>query len=179
VAGPTDLYDLAAALLAAASSSLDEILPPLVQAPDRRFVSYGVPSDDCCEQLVVYVNPIAELGTGLSQGPNQQGKRHARAWLNQALFVVQIGRCVPVVEVVGGKPVLPELAAIDAAAQQHLADGWALWNGIHNRVAAGDIFGSCDNIVFDPLNERSPSGGCAGWLMNIRAVVFGYQPAGS
>lgn len=178
MAGPTDLYDLAAALLAAAASSLDEITAPLVGAPDRQYVYYGVPSDDCCEQLVVYVNPITELGTGLAEGPNQAGKRHSRAWLNQVMFSIQTGRCVPTVEVVASKPVLPELADIDAATQQHLADGWALWNGIHNRVAAGDLFGSCTNVVFDPLNERTPSD-CAGWTMNIRAVVFGYQPAGS
>lgn len=182
MAGPTDLNDLALALLAGAAAAIDEILlgsSGLEGAPDRQLVTAGDPVDDCCEQLAVHINPVQEAPTDLSKGPGQTGKRHTRAWLNQVSFTVTVGRCVPTVEVVGNKPVLPTVAAILASAAQINADGWALWNGLHNQVQAGDIFGGCTNVIFDSLVARTVSGGCGGWTLTIRAYVGGYRPTGT
>lgn len=182
MAGPTDIYDLAVDLLNGAVASLDEI--PLADAtlkgsPERRIISPGVPVDDCCEQLAVHINPVSEAATGLTQGPGAVGTRKNRAWINLVHFTITIGRCIPTVEVVNNKPVLPTADEITEASKQIDADGWALWNGVHNRIAAGEIFDRCSAVFFDPLNARTPSGGCGGWTLDLRAHVDGYRPIGS
>lgn len=173
MAGPTDVQDIAVGLLAACVASLDEAAPATT-APARRFINPGVPVDDCCEQLVVYASPVTERATKIPAG-----QRHRLAWINLVTFSVLIGRCIPGAETKGSKIVLPDPAELTAASAIVNADGWALWNGLHNRAADGEIFSICDDIVFGPLQARTPSGGCAGWLLDITAAVHGYKPAGS
>lgn len=61
--GPADLYDQCVELLQASVDALDTIhslVPGLLGAPERAFVSAGTPALDCCNQLTVSAAPIAE-----------------------------------------------------------------------------------------------------------------------
>ena len=170
MASARDVHDLAEALLAAAVASIGDGSDTNGGAPERQFVAYGLPVDDFCEQLVVWVNPITERATRVPAGARVK----IGAWLNEVVFSVQIGRCVPVAETKGKSIALPTLAEISAAALIHNTDGWALWNGLHARAA--DVFGGCKEVVFGPLQARQPSGGCAGWIGSITVQVDGYTP---
>lgn len=178
MAAPTDLNDLAAALLQSAADSIDEA-SPVVSAPDRQIVWYGTPVDDCCEQLAVHINPVTRQTT---RSPSQQRHRYG-GWLNAVTFTVTVGRCVPGVEVEKGKPKLPTPAEVNAASRLVQTEGWALWNGLNNRLADGVLFaeltGRCQGVDLGPMLARTPSGKCAGWTLDVRAVVFGYAVAGS
>lgn len=173
MASVLDLHAIAVEILEAAADSLDEIPDAdatLDGAPTRQVVSPGIPADDCCPQLAVWVDPIGPL-------PAQRETRMA-AWITAPTFFVTVTRCQPVAELNGTEIVLPDAAAVTAAAEQHNADGWALWNGLHEAVRQQRILAACDKALFDPATARDPSGGCGGWTIAIRVTVPGYEALG-
>lgn len=176
---PVDLGQVAQDLLDAATAALDTIPtydPSLAGAPERRFVSAGPPVWDCCEQLVVHAAGVAQEFTRPSSPPAATGQRHRYgAWLWKASLTLTVGRCVPEGELLAnGKYVPPDVAALDAAAAQINADGWALVNGIANRLFAGQLHDRCSGWQWDALNSVDPAGGCGGWTINFRVTIDGY-----
>lgn len=165
--GPEDLQALAEDLLEVAVDALDSIPtfdPGLAGAPDRSYVSPGMPSFDCCDQLTVHIPGVNELPQ--ANNTHQQGARK-----NIVIFTVTATRCIPSLE--NGN--IPEAAEITAAAAQTNADGWALWNHIWNAIRSGELFSICGPVSWDGLRAINPSGGCGGYVLTLRAEVEGYE----
>lgn len=169
--GPADLYDQCVELLQASVDALDTIpslVPGLLGAPERAFVSAGTPALDCCNQLTVSAAPIAEapaepLGMGAGTRHQQQFRK------NYVGFTITITRC-------GDWTDLPPPAAqLQAIAEQTNADAWALWNYLWNLCRSGDLFSICGGVYFDRLAPLTPSGGCSGWVLSMRAELEGYE----
>lgn len=174
--GPGDLHDLADELLAACVESLDTIplfTPGLVGAPERSFVSPGDPAADCCPQLTVHTTGLTEAGT--EPGGLQTGKRLIRGRINHVGLIVTIFRCIPVPKETISKYEPPDVAELEAAAEQTNADAWAIWNGIGNRVRAGVLFETCREVFMEGMRSIPPSGGCGGWILSIRVSLDGYE----
>lgn len=176
---PLDLFVLCEELLDAATDALNTIPladPLLLGAPDRRFVNPGLPAFDCCDQLTVHTDRVADAATlapALSPG-----KRHTLGKKNVVSLIITSTRCIPTgVDGPAGTFQLPEPAELSASAEQINADGWALWNHIYNLLAAGDLLSRCSNVVFDGLVSVPPQGGCGGWTLTISAQYDGYTEA--
>jgi hypothetical protein len=170
VAGPGDLFATAEELLAAAAEALDTIPDflgtHLDGAPERQLISAGQPVADCCEQLAVWVNPITEGNRSpLTKAPMMQ--------IVAPTFRVLATRCVPTGQIVQRKYVPPEAEALTAAAEQHMADGWALWNHLLNLINADLLFDRCGDLTrWSELPIAG--GGCAGWELQFTVGLDGY-----
>jgi hypothetical protein len=171
VAAPGDLLVAAEELLAAAVDSLDTIPgfdPSLDGAPERRFVAFGPPVLDCCDQLSVWVPQI--LDTPLNPGGLSAGRKVA-AKLTHVYLTITISRCYPPSDAKGTPP---SIAALEAAANQLYADGWALWNHLYCLWTSELLFTFCDEVFWDTLRPLGPQGGCAGWDLGIHMTLDGY-----
>lgn len=169
--GPADLYAQCVELLDASVDALDTIpslAPGLLGAPERAFVSAGTPALDCCNQLAVNAAPIAEAPTSpLEMGA---GTRHQQGFRkNYVGFSVTITRCGDWTDLP------PPVDALQAIAEQTNADAWALWNYLWNLVRSGGLFTICGGVYFDRLAPLTPSGGCSGWVLSMRAEMEGYE----
>jgi hypothetical protein len=163
-----DLQAQAVELLGAAADALDTLpLLGLEGSPVRRFVSPGEPALDCCEQLTVHVQQITEAPTL----PGGMAVAHRPGWLNLCHFVVTIARCVPQKQDFEPQDAL----VLDDAAAQGNADAWALWNHLHDMHLAGTLFTLCGAVFWDGMRALVPSGGCAGWVLLVRAELNGYD----
>jgi hypothetical protein len=169
--GPADLYDQCVELLNASIAALDTIpslAPGLLGAPERAFVSAGTPALDCCNQITVNAAPIAEAPTQpLEMGA---GTRHQQQFRkNYVGFNVTITRCGDWTDLP------PPVGPLQAVAEQTNADAWALWNYLWNLARSGGIFTICGGVYFDRLAPLTPSGGCSGWVLSMRAEMEGYE----
>jgi hypothetical protein len=182
VPGPGDLHDLAEAVLDAAVAAIDSVAdsdPTLEGAPERQFVSPGIPvadfvGRDCCSQIAVWATPSVEADT--TPGGLNTGRRSSLGWINQAGISVAVSRCIPTGESSSvGIFNPPSAASLTESSRQHNADGWALWNGMHHAAAAGRILEICDGVTVEGITAAIPAGGCAGWLLTLRAALGGYQ----
>lgn len=170
--GPEDLQNLCLDLLGAAVESLDTIpnfQVVLQGAPDRAFVSPGLPALDCCDQLAVHAQQI--LDKPISPGGLQAGKKCA-ARLAEVALVITITRCIPTMDD-GGQ--WPDPEEMELAAAQTNADAWALWEHIYFLVCSEALFSLCKEVFWDGLTALLPQGGCGGWVMNLRVTLDGYD----
>ena len=157
-------------LLAAAIDALDTIPtfdPGLAGAPDRTYVSPGLPAFDC-EQLTVHAAAATEAAT--SPAGLQAGKRHATMRENLVTLVVTDVRCI--CDPNSGD--IPSAAVLQASAEQVNADGWALWNYVWNLMRSGELFSVCEAKYWDGLRSINPSGCHGGWTLAIRVRLDGY-----
>ena len=173
MAGPGDLQLLAESYLSACIDALDSI-PGSGAAPggspSRRFITHGRPVLDCCDQLTVDVDAVAESSTGNVFGASS--KSFKTGWTNLVTLVATDSRCIPVPDAHGNPPPVAEM---EASANQLNADNWALWNHVHHLVAAGELFEQCGEVYFDGIRALQPQGGCAGWVMQVRVSLDGYS----
>lgn len=73
-------------------------------------------------------------------------------------------RCVP--QSADGSPPAPD--ALTGVSLQLNADAWALWNGLRNRLVAGELLlRGCRKPRLVSASPITPSGGCAGWTLTI------------
>lgn len=173
--GPEDLHALAQEYLSACVESLDTIpldIVGLAGAPERSFISPGIPVWDCCEQLTVHVDGVTESATS-PQGLGS-GRRQAFGRINLVTMIATVTRCVPVAGGTG-LDALPRIEDLEAAAEQIHADGWALWNHIFNKIRAKELFAICDEIFWNGLRAVAPSGGCGGWTLSLSVQLDGYE----
>ena len=172
MADATDLQTLMLAVLTAAEAALDEIpgfAPGLSGAPERTFVSAGTPALDCCNQLSVNAYTIREAQTGA--GGLQAGQRHRyNARINLVGVQVYVTRCL------NTPNDIPTPAEQTALAEQTNADAWALWNYMFRQA---DLVALCDGLFMDAITPLTPSGGCMGWLLNMRLQLAGYEDGAS
>jgi len=171
MAGPGDLHALAEEYLAACVEALNTIpdLAGLGGAPLRSYVTHGRPVNDCCDQIVVSVEPVRESATGHVTGATSKSIK--TGWTNLVTLAAMISRCIPVPDAHGNPP---PVADMQASAAQLNADNWALWNHVHNMAAAGLIFSQCGELYFDGIVPMQPNGGCAGYILTVRASLDGY-----
>lgn len=172
-----DLQLLSQALLDACAEALDTIPAwdaSLLGAPDRQFISAGLPVWDCCEQLVVHVVGLLEGDT--SPGGLASGKRGLYGRINHVLLNATMTRCVSTgAESGAGSYSPPSVLALGADAVQHNADGWALFNHLYNLQSSGLFLNLCDEVFFEGITSAVPAGGCAGWVVAVRAYLGGYN----
>lgn len=174
MAGIGDLQTLAQLILDSAAEALDTIPlfdAGLLGAPDRKFVSPGLPviEASCCNQLTVYVPNLS--------GNPMDASRPELGMLNIIAFTIQISRCIPSGFDQMGNYKAPSVAALEAASAQLDADAWALWNHLYNLRSSGLLNSLCEKVYFDGINATPPSGGCAGWVAQVRCELEGYLEA--
>ena len=141
-------------------------------APARQYLTDGQPALPVgCPQVSVNVGPsIREAATpplGLGAGT----RHRLDLWKNHVGIQVWFTRCRPNT----GQP--PDPTALTAHSAQHHADGWAMWNYMHNinRKGSSDpIVSLCDEWFMDSLTPLAPSGTLSGWVLNVRAELAGY-----
>jgi hypothetical protein len=175
VAGPADLQALALELLTADEEALNTIpilAPGLEGAPERAFVSPGIPAFDCCPQLTVHVEAINDADT--TPGGLGAGRRNVSGKKIYVRLVTTIIRCVPSSQT--GQVTSPPLATdLQAAAEQTNADAWALYNHIFAMWRSGDFLSLCSNLLFEGARSVGEQGKCAGWTLSLRAMLDGYN----
>ena len=173
-----DLHALAGLLLQSAAEALDSVnayAADLEGAQTRQFISPGKPVLDCCDQLAIYVPILSFADT--SPGGLEAGKRAPRGAINQPTFQIYSTRCIPEgTTSTSGVYKAPTAAALTASARQINADGWALWNHLYWLQSSGLLLSLCDAAYFDGISAIEPSGGCAGWISQIRCSINGYEP---
>jgi len=172
MADATDLQTLCEEFLAACEDALVTVglLPGFDGVPGRSFVTSGLPAADCPPQLTVHVETISDAATG--PGGLADGTRHRSARMPQPRLIATLFRCVPVPDNSGNPP---SAAALESAAAQINADGWALHNVLFNKVMNGSLLEICSNVVWEGLRRYGPSGGAGGWTVTVRAELDGYQ----
>ena len=166
--GPEDLNALAEELLAACVEALDSIpafAPGLGGSPGRRYTAVAIPAVDCCPQLTVHSSGVtpSPVSPGTATGTSQKS-----AFVLVVGLVATILRCVQTGEGIPIETMSAEAAQVDA-------DGWALVNHVYNMWKAGDLFSQCGEVFWDGLRPVNESGGCAGWTLNLRVLLDGYQ----
>ncbi len=81
------------------------------------------------------------------------------------------GRCVNVSAPMG----IPLPAQKTADALIHMEDGQAVWVGVQDEIASGDLFGgTCKQITLQGLNAITPEGGVSGWNLVVLVQIDGY-----
>lgn len=166
----TSLYDAGAQLLAACVDALD--LTP-AGAPARRYVSDGPVAFDC-EQVTVEFTNIGQGDTAPLAPPLQPGRRALIASLGIIGMQVIATRCVPILE---KNAKAPAVAKITLSAEKVAADGWALWNHLHQAIHDGTLFPGCQGVIIQPALPINTSGGIGGWILNLRVPLDGIPPA--
>jgi hypothetical protein len=160
------LYQAGADLLAACVAALNLTA---TGAPTRVYVADGPVALDC-EQVTVHFASIGQADTSPSSPALQPARRAVTASVGVAGMIVTATRCVPVVSQ-EGRP--PSASAIEASARVIAADGWAIWNHLHNEVRAGSLFAGCQGLYIDPALPITPSGGVGGWTLAVRLPLEG------
>ena len=171
----TDLNTLLEAVLDAAVDALDSIpgaAPGLEGAPARQYITDGQPALPVgCPQVSVNVGPSIREGATAPLGLDAGLRHKYDGWINQVGIQVWFTRCRPNT----GSP--PDPTALSEHSEQHNADGWAMWNYMHNINRAGStdpIVSLCTEWFVDSLTPLSPSGTLSGWVLNVRAELAGY-----
>ena len=167
--GPEDLYALEQELLDASVESLDTIptfAPALGGAPERSYISPGLPA----VRLLRPADRPHPLDPGL---PLLSGVLHGdERPLGHGHHRLARGDHHPL------RPGEPEPAGLRLPAsptQQIAADGWALRNHLLNMIRSDELFSMCDEVFWDGLRFVNPQGGCAGWTLNLRVQLDGYE----
>jgi len=173
VASPLDLDALADAVLAAAVDALDSIpgfAPGLEGAPERTFVTTGLSPALSCPAVIVNVAPSIREGATPPLGLGAGTRHRTDGWINHVGIQVWFTRCRP-------QDIPQNPAAETAHAGQHHADGWAMWNYMHNinRKGSSDpLVSLCDEWFMDSLTPLQSSGTLSGWVLAVRAELHGY-----
>jgi hypothetical protein len=145
--------------------------------PDRRFVTYALPTDDCDDaQLTVHIGQLAidQLQQPVTP-PVGPEFRVQNASVNLLTLNVRIVRCVPTMNGQTMAPPSPE--AIEAAAAVIFQDGWAIWNHLKRQINAGAVWeGRCSGVIVQSAVPVPDNGGVAGWEIPVTTWIQGYQP---
>lgn len=167
------LADYADQILAETISALDTTD---AKAPAVQEVSPGEPSLDCPEMVAVWVVGLGFEQTQPSTPAPAAGYRFKAPYaMNLAAFGLIITRCQPT----PGPPrnSLPSEAVITAHARTLNQDLWAAWNWMYQRKEQGDFLGgTCSAFYLDPPSPIALQGQTAGWRMQFRARIDGYNP---
>lgn len=162
--GPTNLYDLAHALLGAVEDSFRD---DGVGLPEHREVT-GVDVVGECEKLVVAFDRLFIGIPGFAETPQPVTKALTRV----ASFVVVLFRCVTTLEG-EGQQILesPAVEDLDADAKVIMTDAYVLHRGIARAHFAGKFRDYCENISLGPATPVPTQGGIGGTTLVIAAEL--------
>ncbi len=163
-----DLNVVAQAFLAAATTALDLTD---VGAPARRYISPGEPALDCCGQLTVWIQAIANADLLAGNGALSREKAINRGTQPEITLFLQATRCVDLTPVKATD--LPDPAALQAAATAMNQDGWALRTQLMWELRHGELAQVCSGAEFLGAQALIPQGGCVGWTFSFRYPVEG------
>ena len=174
MAGPGDLYDLAAEYLAACEVALAG--SPGGSIPGGR-VSPGPPAIDCVPFLAVYAGGPSEGDTQPLQPPLALGHRADYGIQVHLLNVTAVvARCLPSVSDGG---VFPSPAEMSTVAVETTGDLWAIWNVVKQQYVAGTLFppygGRLRELFFDPAVPLPWAQDAVGWQIPLRVQLAGYD----
>lgn len=166
----SDLFDLCDQYLDACVAALADTPEG---PPDRYFVSPGVPSWDCPEQLTVHVGaPLVADTFPLQPSLAPAHRVTVQGQVDMIQLTATILRCAPTL---GDDGTLPTPAQIDAASQQTLADLWAIWNYVKTAKRQNVLFPPKEReFQLDPAVSLNQTGGVCGWQVPIRVQLNGY-----
>jgi hypothetical protein len=164
VAGPGDLFLVADELLEAAQAAVASTPSGGIA---RAFVSPGEPAYELCEQLSVHVGLVQQQASG--DEPFQEMHRTPHLLYFVVPLTVVALRCF---HLPGDRPATA--SELDAVSQVVYADQWAVWNTVHNRVAAGTLFGGCRGVAVGPSVPVSLQGQTSGHRLDVAVQVDGY-----
>lgn len=167
-----DLFDVCSEWLAACEAA---VATTDAGAIDRSFVSPGPPAWDCCPQLTVHggyaIADTAPLIPTLAPGHRST----VQGGVVLVPLVATIIRCIPTLGDYSGSEFVPK-AALEASAMSTHADLWAILNHTWDQHSRGILFApESRELFFDPAVPLVPAGGCAGWQIQIRVSLYGYQ----
>ena len=167
---PTAVYDYAAELLALCEACLADSTGG---TPDRSFVAAALPALDCCPQLTVHASAVGFDAT-LPQAPPTVGVLVPRiGGVSLVTYQITIVRCTPQPDGLTGQP--PDPAELEAVAAVVDEDVWRLWNCLATAHCNGTLFGDqCLGWYLDNAAPLVEGGGCAGWVIQLRARVQGF-----
>jgi hypothetical protein len=169
VSTAASLYERATELKQAV---LEALATTAAGAPDRHFVSPGIPAFDCCPFVCVQTVTLGLADTSPLQPPLQTAQRAQIGNVNLAALIAYVVRCVPVPDDDGSPP---SAAALDASGATVNADGFAVWNHLKHAVADQTLFPGCRSFVyFDGAVALDPAGGCGGWTFTVRLEIPGF-----
>jgi hypothetical protein len=173
--GISDLHDLCLEYLDACDAALAETDAGSLT---RTYVSPGPPAFDC-EQLTVHTTGPAQADTLPLIPPLAPGlKPRLQGRVYLASLVATVIRCVPVLEQQGQTQLLPDPAAMEAAAKTLNEDMWSIWNHVGHLVKENLLFadnGHRREVFFEPAIPILTSGGFGGWEILLRVQIGGYS----
>lgn len=162
---PTDLYDLASAILAAVEN---EFTTSAVDLPVRRYVT-GVEAVADCDSLAVAWERIYIGVAGQAEAPAPVTVAVSRV----AQLTVTIFRClqaVPQAEGINLTDAAPPIDALDADARRIMTDAFTLHRGLVKAKRSGDIRGICEALSVGPA-EPIVGGGIGGVKVTVHAEL--------
>lgn len=169
----TTLHDFALELLQSCADALDTTD---AGAPDRQFVSPGLPVIDCCSMLAVFTSSLLDGPTSPGSPPMVTGHRSTFMKQPTAIFTVLVARCVPVGEGNANNYRPPSVAQLNAVSEITDQDIWVIYNYLNWKMREGDSFlGKCQAEWIYPATPLDPSGGCGGWTIPIQVAMNGYN----
>lgn len=131
-----------------------------VDLPERQYVTDGTPAWDC-EQLTVQME---RTFNGL---PDQPTVAPLDCLLvRTAIFVIELVRCIPVVEDELGNAVVPAADEISASARRILGDQALIVNAVVGAQRAGELAG-CRGLTIVDWENAEPQGGLGGGRQRI------------
>jgi hypothetical protein len=102
---------------------------------------------------------------GVTEGAVAAPERRYVAHGSVTWVALTLLRCIPTVDGDG----LPSAADLDEAYRQLAVDGWAMWKHLTRQVVEGNWPEGvrCKDVTFSNLEPLAPSGGYAGWRIEI------------
>jgi hypothetical protein len=171
--GPTDLETIAQEYLDACIAAL-AMTPD--GAPERAFLSPGVPPWDCPEQLSVHVGGPAIADTlPLQPALEPYHRISVQGQVNLISLTATILRCAPTVS---DTDIFPSPEAYALTSTQTYADLWAIWNYCTQAHRALVLFPpKTREFAFDPAVGINMEGNTCGWQITCRVQLDGFSVA--
>lgn len=173
-----DLYAAAEMLLAAAAEALEDAPAGPIE---RKLVSQGIPTWDCCPQLAVWAGGPSIADTYPLQPPLQPMQRIVTTGVVDLVqMTIEVTRCVTTIEQDQQSILLPSPVELSKDAEDCYGDVWAIWNHLVKLHREGTLFQSPSGrreFALDPAVPVNNSGGCGGWQIPVRFQLPGYAVA--
>lgn len=155
---PARLFDAATALL---EVTRDFYVDNGYPFPPRHYVSCGLPAWDC-EQATVYVER-----TFSGQVDQEDVAPISCLVVRSAVLVLEIARCVPMIDSEGDQPRIPTVQEETDAAELVLADPMLIVNAAVDGYRNGQLAG-CRGLSVIDWEALGPEGGFAGGRQRFR-----------
>lgn len=149
-------------------SAIDALECYDLDVPDRAFVGFDEPPQDCCPELVVW---LGNVRTWDGDFPDSRNSGDLKMHIGYAMdCTIRIGRCYIDVDE-HGQPIDPTI--IEDWTQALYADATALFIGWIGQWQAGNVseLDACDLVTVSALTQYH-DGGCAGHQFTVTVGMF-------